>query len=148
MSTDEPEGPYRTPGASRLGAVVRRFAARRRRRAYAGAATVSGPRPLLLGGLVPPPLPRAGGIGSRAVLVRDAIEVCTHGLRVRSPSGTVELTWDQLVAVERDELAGELQRVRVTGAHGEALTFDRAVPELDALAAALADALARAARAP
>jgi hypothetical protein len=144
MAPDDADGPYRTPGASRLGAVVRRFAVRRRRRAYAGAATVSGPRPLLLGGLVPPPLPRAGGIGSRAVLVRDAIELCAHGLRVKSASGTIELAWDQLVAIEREVIAGELHQVRVSGAHGEALAFDRTVVELEALAAALADALARA----
>src|SRR5688500_9660314 len=96
--------PYRRPGASRLGAGVRRFAVRRRRRSYAGAAAVSGPRPLLLGGLVPPPVPRAGGVTTRSIVVRDAIEVCAGGLRVRSTSGVLELTWDQLEAVEREEL--------------------------------------------
>ena len=141
---DEPDGPYRTPGASRLGAVVRRFALKRRRRGYAGAAAVVGPRPLLLGGLVPLPLPRAGSTWSRAVIVRDAIELCAHGLRVRTPSGMLELTWDQLVTVEREELAGELHQVRVTGSHGEALAFDRSVFELAALADALDAALAAA----
>lgn len=146
--TDALDGPYRSPGASRLGAVVRRFALRRRRRAYAGAAAMAAPRPMLLGGLVPPPLPRAGSMAVRAVLVRDAIELCVHGLRVRAPSGTVELTWDQIVAVERDDVAGELHEVRVLGAHGEALAFDRTVLELPALAAALDEALARATRSP
>lgn len=145
---DDLDGPYRSPGASRLGAVVRRYALRRRRRQYAGAAAVSGPRPLLLGGLVPPPLPRAGATWSRSVVVRDAIELCAHGLRVRSPSGTVELTWDQVVAVEREELVGELHQVRVVGTHGEVVTFDRNVPELLALATELAAAVERARREP
>lgn len=144
---DGPHGdPYRRPGGSRLGAVVRQFALRRRRRSYAGAASVASPRPLLLGGLVPTPLPRVGGVTSRAVVVRDAIEVCTGGLRVRSPSGVLELAWDQIEAIEREEVAGELDQLRVIGAHGEALTFDRSVPELVALAEALAEALTAAAR--
>src|SRR5689334_5469364 len=124
---DDADGPYRSAGASRLGSVVRRFALRRRRRSYAGAASVSGPRPILLGGLVPPPLPRAGAVTTRSVVVRDAIEVCTDGLRVRSPSGVLELTWDQIEAVEREDVAGELHLLRVVGAHGEAMTFDRSV---------------------
>ncbi|HVV81694.1 MAG TPA: hypothetical protein VHE35_01400, partial [Kofleriaceae bacterium] len=101
---------------------------------------VAGPRPILLGGLVPPTAMRAGGTVSRSVVVRDAIELCAHGLRVRVPSGIVELTWDQIVAVEREALQGELHQVRVIGSHGEALTFDRTVPELVALAAALEQA--------
>jgi hypothetical protein len=145
---DDVDGPYRSPGASRLGPVVRRFALRRRRRGYAGAAAMAAPRPFLLGGLAQPPLPRAGASWSRAVLVRDAVELCAHGLRVRSPSGLVELTWDQLVAVEREELAGELHQVRVIGVHGEALVFDRTVVELPALAAALTEAVARASSPP
>ena len=139
---DDDPGPYRTAGGSRLGPVVRRFAIRRRRRSYAGsAASVAGPRPLLLGGLVPPPLPRAGASWSRSVVVKDAIELCAHGLRVRTGNGTLELTWDQLVTVEREELAGELHQVRVLGSHGEAVTFDRTVIELVALAAALTAAI-------
>ena len=97
---------------------------------------------------MPPPLPRAGATWSRSVVVRDAIELCAHGLRVRSPSGTVELTWDQVVAVEREELVGELHQVRVVGTHGEVVTFDRNVPELLALASELAAAVERARREP
>lgn len=137
---DDDDGPYRAPGGSRLGPVVRRFAVRRRRRSYAGsAASVAGPRPLLLGGLVPPPLPRAGASWSRSVVVRDAIELCAHGLRVRTGNGTLELTWDQIVAIEREELAGELHLLRVVGSHGEAIGLDRTVIELVALAAALSE---------
>lgn len=117
--------------------MVRRFAIRRRRRGYAGAASVASPRPLLLGGLVPPPLPRAGGPGSRAVVIRDAIELCAHGLRVRTGNGVLELTWDQLVLVEREEVAGELHQLRLVGGHGEAIAFNRTVLELVALAAAI-----------
>ena len=142
---DDVDGPYRSPGASRLGPVVRRFAVRKRRRSYLGsAAAVAGPRPLLLGGLVPPPLPRAGASWSRAVVVRDAIELCAHGLRVRTPTGVVELTWDQIVAVERADLAGELHQVRVVGSHGEVVAFDRMVPELRALASAIEVAVSEA----
>ena len=144
---DDALGPYRSPGASRLGPVVRRFAVRKRRRSYLGsAAAVSGPRPLLLGGLVPPPALRSGGTWSRAVVVRDAIELCAHGLRVRTPTGVVELTWDQIVTVEREDLAGELHLVRVVGSHGEVVAFDRMVPELHALARALEAAVSEAQR--
>ena len=142
---DELDGPYRSQGASRLGAVVRRFAVRRRKRSYAGAAAVSGPRPLLLGGLVAPPVMRAGTLSSRSIVVRDAIELCAGGLRVRAPSGTIELAWDQIDAVEREELAGELHALRVVGAHGEALAFDRTVVDLPALATALEAGVATAA---
>lgn len=138
---DEHGGPYRTPGGERLGPVVRRFAVRRRRRAYAGAGMMASSRPLLLGGLVPPPIVRSGSIGVRAVIVRDAIELCAHGLRVRAPFGVIELTWDQIVAVEREVLAGELHLVRVRGVHGEDIGLDRNVAELPALAAALDAAL-------
>lgn len=138
---DDLGGPYRSAGGDRLGAVVRRFAVRRRRRAYAGASMMASARPLLLGGLVPPPIVRGGAIGTRQVIVRDAIELCAHGLRVRAPFGVIELTWDQIVAVEREVIAGELHQVRVRGVHGEDIGLDRNVAELPALAAALDAAL-------
>lgn len=132
---DDLDGPYRSPGTTRLGPVIQRFAVRRRRRAYGGAAAAAAPRPILLGGMVPPTAIRSGGGASaRSVVVRDAIEVCAGGVRVREPFGVLELTWEDLAAVERVVLVGELHQVQVIGRHGEVITLDRSVYDLPVLA--------------
>ncbi len=147
---DDLDGPYRSPGATRLGPVVHRFAIRRRRRVYGGAASSVARSPILMAGLVPPSPLRSGRLGVRSVVVRDAIEVCVGGLRVREPFGVLELGWEELVAVEREEVAGELHQLRVTAIHGQEITLDRTVHELASLATLLDQGLARdrAARSP
>lgn len=137
---DPPGGdPYRSAGRGALGAVRHRFVAARRPRYLGSANAVARARPLSPGGLILPASGRAPALPEGRRSPTDVIEICDGGLRVRTAASVLELTWDQVVGVHRVEGPAGLLAVVVRGAHGEELTVDRTIRNLDQLAALLGD---------
>jgi hypothetical protein len=128
---------YREAGRSPLGEVRHRFVIARRTRYLGSANAVARPDPLAPGGLVLPPAGRAPSLPAPRRSPSGAVEVCDHGLRVRTPDSLLELTWDQVTAVERlDDTAGLVGLV-IRGVHGEEVRFDRTLRGLGDLATLL-----------
>lgn len=130
------DDPYRVAGASRLGRVVATFSTPRRAR-YAGSArVVSRPGLLTLGSLGPPPTSSTTLSWTRRV-PGESVEVCERGLRLRGRGGTLELSWDQIIAWDRVEQGGILLAIELSGIHGEQVRFNRGLRGLDELYAAV-----------
>ncbi len=143
---DPPDpGPYRAPGDSRLGPVVARFPMMRRARYLGSARAVGRSGPRSIGSLASPP-PASSPLELTRRPSGEVVELCARGLRVRARAGVLELTWDQLVAVDRLEDSGELGGLILVGVHGEEVRLDRTVRGLTELAAAIDAARARAGR--
>ncbi len=124
---------YRVSGRSPLGEVRHRFVIGRRARYLGSANAVARPGPLSPGGLVMPAVGRAAALPATRRAPSGWVEVCDHGLRVRTPDGLLELAWDQITDVRRISDASGLISVVVCGVHGEEVAFDRTLRGLDDL---------------
>jgi hypothetical protein len=130
---------YREAGRSPLGEVRHRFPIARRARYLGSANAVARATPLAPGGMIMPPAGRAPSLPASRRSPTGAVEVCDHGVRVRTPDSTLELLWDQLIEVRRVEDPSGLVGLVLCGSHGEEVQLDRTLRGLGELAALLSD---------
>ena len=132
------DDPYRTPARDALGAVVRVYAVPRRPR-YLGSARAVQHKHYGLGAMN---LPSAAAptLSWLREPRADAVEVCEHGLRVRTKSGVLELRWDQIASWTADRVDGVVVAINLVGSHGEQLRLGGVLRDKDLL---FADVLAR-----
>lgn len=123
------DGPYRSAGDDRLGAVQLTFSTPRRSR-YAGSGRAV-QRQGYLG--FPSPSARPTTIAWTRSPPGESVEVCQRGLRLRGRTGTLELVWDQIVAWQPVDRGHGLVAIELRGSHGESVTFDRRLRGLDEL---------------
>ena len=116
---------YREAGRSPLGEVRHRFVIARRTRYLGSANAVARSTPISPGGMILPSTGRAPSLPAPRRAPNGAVEVCDHGVRVRTSDGALELLWDQIVEVRRLEDTAGLSGLVIRGAHGEEVRFDR-----------------------
>lgn len=130
---------YRDAGRSPLGEVRHRFLIARRTRYLGSANAAARSTPLSPGGMIMPSTGRAPSLpGSRRSSI-GSVEVCDHGVRVRTPDSTLELLWDQLVEVRLVDDPSGLVGLILRGSHGEEVHLDRTLRGLGDLARMLAE---------
>lgn len=125
---------YREAGRSPLGEVRHRFLIGRRPRYLGSANAVARATPLSPGGMILPSTGRAPSLPAPRRAPTGAVEVCDHGVRVRTPDAVLELLWDQLVEVRRLEDPSGLTGLVLRGVHGEEVHLDRTLRGLADLA--------------
>jgi hypothetical protein len=125
---------YREAGRSPLGEVRHRFLIARRTRYLGSANAVARSSPISPGGMIVPPTGRAPSIPALRRAPNGSVEVCDHGVRVRTPDSVLELQWDQLVEVRRIDDPSGLVGLVLRGSHGEEVAFDRTLRGLGDLA--------------
>ncbi|MEZ4403328.1 MAG: hypothetical protein R3B06_25100 [Kofleriaceae bacterium] len=130
-------GPFRTPGADRLGAVAQTFSTPPRQR-FVGSARVVQRAGLLRLGAMAVPTARSTTLSVTRGRPGDTVEVRAGGLRVRTRPMVLELAWDQIVGWTKVEHAGQVVAIELRGSHGEQVRFDRNLRGLDDLYALVA----------
>jgi hypothetical protein len=130
---------YREAGRSPLGEVRHRFLIGRRTRYLGSANAVARSSPISPGGMILPSTGKAPSLPATRRAPTGAVEVCDHGVRVRTPDSLLELLWDQLVEVRRLEDPSGLVGLVLRGVHGEEVSLDRTLRGLGDLARLLAD---------
>jgi hypothetical protein len=128
---------YREAGRSPLGEVRHRFLIGRRPRYLGSANAVARSTPISPGGMIMPSTGRAPSLPAPRRAPTGAVEICDHGVRVRTPDSVLELQWDQLVDVRRIDDAAGLVGLVIRGSHGEEVAFDRTLRGLGDLATLL-----------
>lgn len=116
---------YREAGRSPLGEVRHRFLIARRTRYLGSANAVARSTPISPGGMILPSTGKAPSLPAPRRAPTGAVELCDHGVRVRTPDSVLELVWDQLVEVRRVADASGLIGLVLRGAHGEEVHLDR-----------------------
>ncbi len=124
---------YREAGRSPLGEVRHRFLIGRRPRYLGSANAVARATPLSPGGMILPSTGAAPSLPATRRAPTGAVEVCDHGVRVRTPDSILELLWDQLVEVRRIEDPSGLVGLVLRGVHGEEVHLDRTLRGLSQL---------------
>lgn len=125
---------YREAGRSPLGEVRHRFLIGRRPRYLGSANAVARATPISPGGMILPSTGRAPSLPAPRRAPTGAVEVCDHGVRVRTPDSVLELLWDQLLEVRRVEDPSGLVGLVLRGSHGEEVHLDRTLRGLGDLA--------------